>query len=138
MSERSSDEMSNIPLSALRAVAAHDFTSVMITEGGSDSHEHKIVYVNDAFTRLTGHAPVDVVGRTPELMQGPKTDPKVIEELRNQISRGEPFHGQATNYRKDGTEFTIEWKVIPVRSEHGNVTHHVAVQRDVTSATPVS
>lgn len=65
------------------------------------------------------------------------------------IAAGEVFHGRATNYRKDGSEFRMEWKVIPVVEQPGaegslptggkfqrgestgeEVTYHIAVQRE--------
>ena len=105
----------------------------MITEGGSDADTHKIVYVNDAFTQLSGYTAEEVLGKTPGLMQGAKTDRQTLADLQDKLSRGETFHGATTNYRKDGTEFAIEWKVVPVRDDRGRITHHIAVQRDVSS-----
>jgi PAS domain S-box-containing protein len=41
------------------------------------------------------------------------------------------FHGQAINYRKDGSEFMMEWKIAPIRNEKDEITHYLAIQRDV-------
>lgn len=117
---------------AFEVAAKKAFTSIMITEGGSDASEHKIVFVNDAFTDMTGYTAEEVVGRSPGLMQGPKSNQELLEALQEKIKSGEDFHGTTTNYKKNGTEFTIEWKVLPVRDDAGTVTHHVAVQRDVS------
>lgn len=133
MSESATNYATGIPDNAFEAAVCNDFTSVMITEGGSDAEKHKIVYVNHAFTRLTGYAAEEVLGQTPGLMQGAKTDRQTLADLEEKLSRGEIFRGATTNYRKDGAEFTIEWKVAPVRDEHGQITHHVAVQREVTA-----
>ncbi len=43
------------------------------------------------------------------------------------------FEGEAINYRKDGTEFTLEWQIAPIRDEEGTITHFLALQRDVTA-----
>ncbi len=48
------------------------------------------------------------------------------------MSEGRPFHGEAINYRKDGTEFYIEWHITPIRNINETITHFVAIQRDIT------
>ena len=48
------------------------------------------------------------------------------------IAEGELFHGQAINYRKDGSEFMMEWKIAPIRNENDEITHYLAIQRDVS------
>ncbi len=92
-----------------------------------------IVYINQAFTRITGYAQHECVGRSPSFLQGPKTDQAVLKRLSENIRSGTPFHGQAINYRKDGTEFMMEWKVIGYSNESGNVSHYIAIQKDVTA-----
>lgn len=121
--------------SAMRAfevAAVQAFHSIMITEIGDHGEDHNIIFVNKAFTDMTGYTAEEIIGKTPRLLQGVKTDQAVLDELRNKLNSDNSFHGTTVNYRKDGSEFTIEWKVIPVRDNNGVVTHHVAVQRDVT------
>lgn len=107
------------------------FNAITVTRAANDDGPSTIVYVNDAFTDMTGYTADDVMGKTPGMLQGPKTDPEVLERLDRQIHNGETFHGETINYRKDGTPFVIEWKVTPI-DEAGVTTHYVAVQRDVT------
>jgi PAS domain S-box-containing protein len=114
-----------------RVAADQAFNAITVTRAGEGQSAGEIVYVNDAFTEMTGYEADEVRGRTPGMLQGPKTDQAVLDRLDRQIQRGERFHGETVNYRKDGSEFVIEWKVIPVEQE-GQTTHHVAVQRDVS------
>ena len=116
---------------AFETAASQAFHSIMITEVGAHADDHKIVYVNRAFTEMTGFTPEEVVGKTPSLLQGPKTDQAVLDELKKNLESESDFHGKTINYRKNGSEFMIEWKVIPIRDQNGSVTHHVAVQRDI-------
>jgi PAS domain S-box-containing protein len=52
--------------------------------------------------------------------------------LNQNIADGELFHGQAINYRKDGSEFMMEWKIAPIRNQNEEISHYLAIQRDVT------
>ncbi len=110
--------------------AAND--SVLITDGQLDRPGPRILYVNSAFTQMTGYSAAEVIGKTPRILQGPGTDRAVLRRLRERLSAGQPFFGQVVNYRKDGYPFILEWQVTPVRDEVGNVTNWVAVQRDIT------
>ena len=114
----------------LQALANLNFDSVMITEATGDPGASRIVFVNRRFTELTGYSADEVMGDTPGMLQGERTDPEVIERLADDLRGGRTFHGQTINYRKDGTAFGIEWKVTPVQDDAGNATHYVAVQRE--------
>ena len=114
-----------------KVAADESFHAVTVTRAGGDRDAGEIIYVNDAFTEMTGYEAEEVLGETPGMLQGPKTERDVLDRLDRQIQRGELFHGETINYRKDGSEFIIEWKVMPVEQD-GETTHHVAVQRDVS------
>ena len=102
---------------------------VLITEAGSPE---RIVYANPAFERMTGYSEEELLGRTPEMLRGPKTDPEVIESLAEARAAGESWVGEAVNYRKDGTPLRVQWTAVPVRDEEGEIEYWTAVQRDVT------
>ena len=73
-----------------------------------------------------------MIGKTPHILQGPQTDPSVLSRLCKDCMAGEVFHGETVNYRKDRSEFQLEWTAGPVRNERGEVTHFPAALRDVT------
>ncbi|MBW2410652.1 MAG: PAS domain-containing protein [Deltaproteobacteria bacterium] len=114
----------------LETSMAESFNSILITEAGPG---YPIVYANAAFSELTGYAPGEVMGKSPSMLQGPNTDRDVLERLNNDISEGRLFHGRAINYRKDGSEFMMEWKIAPIRNEKDEVTHYLAIQRNVST-----
>lgn len=110
--------------------AAND--SVIITESLLDYPGPRIEYVNPAFTALTGYAAQEVIGKTPRLLQGPLTDRSLLDRLRRDLNSMQSFQGETINYRKDGTTYSVEWRIAPLRDQQGTVSKWVAVQRDVT------
>ncbi len=106
--------------------------SIMITEAELDLPGPKIIFVNPAFTLMTGYNASEVVGRTPRLLHGPRTDRAVLDRLRQNLMEGEAFTGETVNYRKDGTEFDMEWQIAPLRNADYVITHFVAIQRDIS------
>lgn len=112
----------------LEASMDTSFNGVMITEAGPG---YPVVYVNPAFCELTGYGPHELVGKSPALLQGPNTSQWVLDQLKEQITSGEMFHGRTSNYRKDGTEFTMEWRIVPIRNAAGVISHYLAIQREI-------
>ena len=110
----------------LKVIAENSFDSILVTDA---SQEGKIVYANKAFTKLTGYKPVDVLGKTPRILQGAATDKTVIDRLSSCLSAGKSFEGKAINYKKDGTPFIMYWRVLPVKVKK-NIEGWVAIQRE--------
>ena len=122
----------NASLRLLESAVQQASDAVTITTSELDRPGPRIVYANPAFTKITGYPLDDVLGRTPRLLQGPKTERSVLDALRATLVAGQVFAGETTNYRNDGTEFLMQWRVAPLRDRAGTVTHYVAIQRDVT------
>ena len=121
----------SLPADVLGAIAdvvfSNSFDSVMVTQAAAKT---PIIYVNEAFTKLTGYAAEDVLGKSPALLQGPDTDEAVLDQLREDLESGRNFEGQATNYRKDGTPFTMHWRVASLKAADSKVLYYIAVQRE--------
>ena len=113
----------------LHASLEYSFSGIMITEAAKG---YPILYVNPAFCEMTGYSPQELLGKSPSILQGPKTDSKVLERLAQDISVGRLFHGRAVNYRKDSSEFMMEWKIAPIRNAAGEISHYMAIQKDVS------
>ena len=117
----------------LEASMEESFNSIIITEAGPG---YPIIYVNPAFCELTGYGPHEVLGKSPSILQGPNTDNEVLQRLNQNITDGDLFYGQAINYRKDGSEFMMEWKIAPIRNEKEEITHYLAIQQESFSPIP--
>jgi PAS domain S-box-containing protein len=119
-------------LHLLNSGMANVTEAVLITDADLQSPGPRIVYANPAFCEMSGYNLHELLGRTPRLLQGPATDPFVLEELRKTMQAGRHFQGNTINYRKDGTPYEVEWRISPVSEEGGQITHFAATQRDIT------
>ncbi len=91
-----------------------------------------IVYVNPAFTRVTGYAREEVLGRNPRLLRSGRHDAGFYRQLWETVLDGRTWSGQMVNKRKDGTLFTEQATLSPVRDSAGAIVNIVAVKRDIT------
>jgi diguanylate cyclase (GGDEF)-like protein/PAS domain S-box-containing protein len=119
-----------LTLLAAAVHSAHD--SIVITTTELDYPGPEIVFVNQAFTKMTGYQPSEIIGKTPRILQGPNTDRTVFKNLKQLLRSGKVFFGETINYRKDGTEFYNQWHIESITNSEGDVTHYLAIQRDVT------
>jgi PAS domain S-box-containing protein len=119
-------------LKLLESAVKQSKESILITDAQLDLPGPKIIFVNPAFTQMTGYTAEEVIGKTPRILQGPRTDRTVLARLRKNLEQGEVFSGETINYRKDGKEFDLEWQVAPLRDAGGKITHFVATQHDIT------
>ena len=120
-------------LRLLQSVVVNTNDAVIITEAEPfESPGPRILYVNAAFTEITGYESAEVLGKTPRILQGPKTDRAELNRVRIALSTWQPVTVEVINYRKDGSEFWNEFSLVPVADATGWYTHWIAVQRDTT------
>ena len=125
------DEQFN--LSLLKVLLENSYDSVIITDCTEDT---LIIYANKAFNKLTGYDTSEVIGKTPKILQGSATDRHIIADLTDSLKNNSPFEGQAINYRKDGTPFMMNWRVLPLKIDN-QIKAWIAIQRDITSSSGV-
>jgi PAS domain S-box-containing protein len=106
--------------------------SVLITDADLNEPGPYIIYVNPAFEKMTGWSKKEVLGKSPRILQGPRTDHEIFGNLIDVLHRGETWSGRTINYRKDGSEFYMQWSIVPIRNERWEIHQYLAVQKDVT------
>jgi PAS domain S-box-containing protein len=122
-------------LQRLEVILAQMQDAVLVTEAWPiDAAEGgpRILYVNEAFERMTGYTRAEVIGQTPRILQGPRTRREELDRLRAALEQWQPVRVELVNYRKDGREFLVDISLSPVRDPTGKVVCWVAIQRDVT------
>jgi sigma-54 dependent transcriptional regulator, acetoin dehydrogenase operon transcriptional activator AcoR len=107
--------------------------AVLITSAELDPPGPKILFINPALCTMTGYSREEILHKTPRILQGPKSDRAMLQRLREALSRGEPFSGETVNYRKDGSEYYVEWDITPIRAGDDEITHFLSIQRNVTA-----
>jgi PAS domain S-box-containing protein len=103
---------------------------IVITDTHQD--DNPIIFASKSFERLTGYTQSEILGRNCRFLQGEKTDPRSVNEIRHAIENGEPRTIELVNYRKDGTTFWNSLSITPVVDDTGVVTNFVGVQTDVS------
>jgi nitrogen fixation negative regulator NifL len=121
---RSTNDLPQLQLMALDAAA----NAILITDAAG-----VILWVNPAFTRLTGFTPEETIGRTPSLLKSGAQDPHVYEELWVTIQAGRVWRGRLVNRSKDGRLYVEEQTITPVLAHDGRITHFIAVKQDQTA-----
>lgn len=90
----------------------------------------RIVYVNPAFTRVTGYTNDEALGQNPRLLHSGIQDEAFYEQLWARILAGRTWSGELVNRKKSGELYTDRMTVTPLRDEAGEISHFVAVKRD--------
>jgi PAS domain S-box-containing protein len=113
--------------SGLRSHAAQSETSVVVTDRAGI-----ILFVNRAFTSMTGYTREEVLGRTPALLKSGRQPPEVYRVFWSVILSGRVWEGELINQRKDGTLYTQATRVCPIFEEQSGIAGFVASARDLS------
>ncbi|NNN14109.1 MAG: diguanylate cyclase, partial [Acidimicrobiaceae bacterium] len=105
----------------------------ILSEGVCVSDDHGVViFVNGAFTQITGYENDDVLGRSLNILQGEGSDPETRMKMRAALDAAEPGNFEILNYRKDGVPFWNSLAITPLVGAKGMVTHFIGSMRDTT------
>jgi PAS domain S-box-containing protein len=121
---REAAQHQRLQLAALETTA----NAVLIADRGG-----RILWVNPAFTALTGYTPAEAIGKTPRILKSGLHDRTFYEAMWRAIAAGTTWRGEFVNRRKDGTLFADAHTITPVRNDTGEVTHFVGIMHDITA-----
>jgi len=117
------EESLRLQSAALEAAA----NAIVITDS-----DGRVIWVNPAFTRMTGYPPEEALNRDLRFLKSGQHDQSFYLELWRTITSGEVWHGEMINQRKDGTLYTEEQTVTPLTDEDGRIKHYICIKQDVS------
>jgi diguanylate cyclase (GGDEF)-like protein/PAS domain S-box-containing protein len=121
-----------LPARAFEQIVQTAGDIVLVTDADLAHPGPRIVYVNPAFTRLTGFSADEAIGGSPRMLQGPGTSRATLDRVAAGLRAGALVHEKILNYAKSGAPYWLDMRIVPLRDGHGRVTHFGAIERDVT------
>jgi len=109
------------------AAMAHIDEGIVIADASAT-----IQYVNPAFSKITGYTIEEAVGQNTRLLKSGRHDASLYRDIWKTILSGEVWRGELINRRKDGTDYSEELSIAPVRNPDGAISHFIAVMRDMS------
>lgn len=94
-----------------------------------------ILYASSGFFTMTGYSSKEVIGRNCRFLQGPETDQKEVEKIRDAVRNGKSYCGRLLNYKKDGTPFWNLLTVTPIKDDQGRTIKFIGMQVEVSKYT---
>jgi diguanylate cyclase (GGDEF)-like protein/PAS domain S-box-containing protein len=127
MSDVSAEMVQRRELAQLALVARSTDDAVSISD-----RTGRIVWVNEGFVRLSGFD-IEALRKRGSMLDGPETDPEERARVYEALTQGKPYAGEVMNYRRDGSKYWVELRIVPVTDGIGMWTHCVTIARDVTA-----
>jgi PAS domain S-box-containing protein len=120
-------------LKLLETVIVQTKDSIIITEANLNERQlPKIVYVNPAFSLMTGYSSHEIIGQSPDLLKGINSDKNNIKKIISAMTLKEESVIEMIAYTKDQEEFWLRFSMIPIYNSENELSHWVSIQRDVT------
>ncbi len=93
-----------------------------------------ILYVNEAFSKVTGYQSSDILGENESLLSDKSTPREVYYDLWHTISSKKIWHGTLCNRHKYGHRYLADLTIAPMLNEQGTITHYIGMHRDITQS----
>jgi PAS domain S-box-containing protein len=120
-------------LKLLETVITQTKEAVVITDTDTSNNPiPNIIFVNPAFTKMTGYKAHEVIGKSPIMFSGAKSDMAELERLSTSIKNNKECFIETISYKKNGEEYWVNFSMIPVTNKEGEHSHWISIQRDVT------
>ena len=120
-------------LRLLETVITQTKDAVIITDIDISNNDiPNIIFVNAAFTNMTGYESEEVIGKSPSMFFGTKSDVLEIEKLKTAVKEYNECFIETLSYKKDGEEYWVNFSMLPVTNVEGEHSHWISIQRDVT------
>ncbi len=120
-------------LKLLETVITQTKDTVIITEAGdAEKGIPKIVYVNPAFSKMTGYKTDEVIGKSPATFMSKTSVQDNITKIANSLKKKEEFTFDALNLRKNNEQYWVNFSMIPITNADNQHSHWISIQRDIS------
>jgi PAS domain S-box-containing protein len=120
-------------LKLLETVITQSKDSIIITEADSiDAKIPNIIYVNPAFSIMSGYESDEIIGKSPDLFNSPNSDISELEKLLKAIKNKEECLIETISYTKNKDEYWVRLSMIPIYNADNELSHWISIQRDIT------
>ncbi|MBZ4033272.1 PAS domain-containing protein [Flavobacterium sp. 17A] len=120
-------------LKLLETVITQSKDSILITEANSpDGKIPKIVYVNPAFSQMSGYQSNEIIGKSANIFKGPNSDSEELKKLLKAIKNEEECLIETITYTKNKEEYWVRFSMIPIFNNENIISHWISIQRDIT------
>ncbi|MBK5931318.1 EAL and GGDEF domain-containing protein [Halochromatium salexigens] len=103
--------------------------AIMVTDA-----EQRVLAVNRAFTKITGYAEAEILGRQPKLLGSGYQDASFFERMWQMIDNTGAWRGEIWNRRKDGESYPARMTITSVRDDHGQLLNYIGIFNDISEA----
>ena len=118
----------------LESVVINATDGVIITDANTGAGGPKIIYVNEAYNRMSGYTKEELLGRSPRIFRGKNSVMESFRKIHQAVSSHQSCTLELVNYTRTGTEYWVSLNITPVADSTGTVTHWIAIQRDITES----
>lgn len=116
----------------LESVVINASDAVLICTGNGEGSGQTIIYVNEAYTKMSGYTKYELIGCSPGIAQGLETDQSEIKKLQRAIQHKQTCQLEVINYTKEGKAYWVSQSHAPIADANGVVTHWISIQRDIS------
>lgn len=116
-----------LPPEAYRQAADQADLAISITDSRAN-----ILYVNEAFSRVTGYGAGEILGKNESLLSNQTTPRAIYDDMWATLQAGRAWTGRLLNRKKDDSLYLAELNISPVQDESGHTSHYLGMHRDIT------
>lgn len=91
-----------------------------------------ILFVNEKFCEITGYSKEELIGKSPRILQGEKTDKNTLNRMKISLANDNYFEGNIINYKKNGEEYAMVWNIAPIQQEN-EPKKYISIQKEITN-----
>lgn len=104
--------------------------AICITNANMEPPGPNILFVNEKFCEITGYSKEELIGKSPRILQGEKTDKNTLNRMKISLANDNYFEGNIINYKKNGEEYAMVWNIAPIQQEN-EPKKYISIQKEI-------